>query len=161
LAGLRRLVLHTRDVLRVNRTSPPAAPDWSYSHQRWTADQVRQFHAMALAQHVLTLVLDCLPSPDVVSADEVAERERQHAAKLAAETAKAEALAKETEQLRSKLGDTEAERDEAVDLRCEAEGEAADYLAKLQRLAGLAKKDVPALVRALLDGEPETADAKV
>jgi hypothetical protein len=137
LAGLRRLVTHSRGLLRACSVEPPPESDWQYASQRWTAADIREYAALLLADQTLTLVLDCLPSPDVVSAED-AGRLRAEVHRLTAEAA---TLA--------------AERDDAA--ACEraahqATDEALDLLTEARELA---MTDAPAAVRLLLAGDPE------
>lgn len=60
LAGLRRLVLHARELLTAD---PPRRPDNTFVHEGAGAAHVRRVAAHALAVEVLTLVADCLPAP--------------------------------------------------------------------------------------------------
>jgi hypothetical protein len=73
LSGLRRLVLHARDQLAATATEP----QWKYGNEAWNPGQVKGWAAAELARHVLTLVADCLPASDGITADEARElRER-------------------------------------------------------------------------------------
>lgn len=136
LAGLRRLVVHARGLLRACSTEPPPGSDWLYAHNRWTAARVREYAAMLLADQTLTLVLDCLPSPDAVSAEDAA-RLRAEVHRLAVEVA---ALTAERDDAAARERAAHRVRDEALDRWAGA--------------ARLAETDAPAAVRLLLAGDP-------
>src|SRR5262245_49962343 len=91
LSGLRRMVLHARD--RLVETRP--TPQWTYDHDSWKPGQVRRYAAQLLAEEVLTLVAECIPGGETLSADEAAQRaqaavdaraeqERRHATEVTA-----------------------------------------------------------------------------
>lgn len=142
LAGLRRLVTHSRELLRACQSQPPPGSDWLYASSRWTAARVREYAATLLADQTLTLVLDCLPSPDVVSAED-ADRLRADVHRLAAEVAT----------LAAERDDLTAERDDAVDCERAAHRVRDEALGRLTEAQELAMTDAPAAVRLLLDAE--------
>lgn len=156
LTGLRRMVLHARDNLKTTR----AVPSWQYSSEAWAPGQVQRHAAHLLAEQVLTLVAECIPGGERVSADEAAQRvtdavsgrdkaERQ----LQAEVAR---LGIEVTKLTGNIELLTAERDNAVVEANEAAAIEADTSERLIHAERLAKTDVPAAVRYLL-GEEETA----
>lgn len=60
LAGLRRLVLHARELLTAD---PPRRPDNTFVHEAAGIAHARRVAAHVFAIEVLTLVADCLPAP--------------------------------------------------------------------------------------------------
>lgn len=157
LSGLRRLVVHARDGLKATQARLPVS--FAYS-EAWTPGQIRRHAAQALAEQTLTLVLDCLPASDSVSADEVAEiREgydrdiKQIDAELTQVRELSEARFQEIESL-------SVERDDAVSYQAGAEDEAQLIREVWDEVRTLALTDVPAAVKRLTAGLFPEADAK-
>lgn len=158
LTGLRRMVLHARDNLAATRP----VPNWTYNSDAWSPAQIRRHAAHLLAEQVLTLVAECIPGGERISADEAAQRvadavaERDKAErKLQAEVAR---MGTEVTKLTGNLELLTAERDNALDGLSESEAIEADMVERLAQAERLAKTDVPAAVRYLLGEDEPSAD---
>lgn len=157
LAGLRRMVVHSRDLLAATVTEPR----WNNSLDAWSAAQVKRYMASQLAVQVLTLVLDCLPGADGISADEAAQREKQWQRKVATAEQALAGLNEQVTTLQAKVVDLEGDRDAAVESQAQAEDEAAAWQEQWHRARELAASDVPAAVRYLESDGEEDADVAV
>lgn len=140
LSGLRRLAVHARGGLAATAIEPK----WTYNTDAWSPAAIRRYAAVALAREVLTLMIDCIADDGGLSADEAALVTESGEKAIAAANARYEA----ERDLRIKA---EVERDQAVESLCDLEAEEESASDVLVAVRELARTDVPAAVRALLE----------
>jgi hypothetical protein len=117
LAGLRRLVLHARDMLA--KAPAPSGYLDSAAVQQWAAAQT--------ARSVLTLVADCLPGQSMTE-DEAAQLRAATDARIAGMEAKVRKAVAERDVATKRAEDASGEGFDAVNAQLELESSVADLL---------------------------------
>lgn len=157
LAGLRRMVVHSRDQLAVNA----ARPAWKYTSDAWSPGQINTHAAMLLAQHVLTLVADCLPDDGGLSADEAAGVRAECHASLAAMQTKLAAYKAQSKVDTDRAKELESQIEQAVLYRDAAEEDADNWRVQWRTAQEMAHTNIAAAIRYLEDPSGEDSPTEV